>query len=198
MSKDINTYNAVLVDPATTLPNRYTADAAERMAQLRLMAAQFPAETDARPLTRSEKAIVSKTSVKAIEKAAVFAESAPHLGKGIIDIDDARDAVAYELAYSGCRDEARSLFRRIDRAIDRRKLKPAIAARDMYRVGQALARSDANIQTHVADMKRELTSPRRKKTVPPAVEVVVTSPKTYMHHPRVRRREPPHSPRADV
>ena len=63
--------------PAAPLPNRFTTDAHERMTRLRTMAAEFPAESDATPLTRSELNVARRTSVSALEKAAVFAEAVP-------------------------------------------------------------------------------------------------------------------------
>lgn len=130
------------------------------------MSKDFPYETDPTPLTRSETAIVSKTTVTAIEKSAVFAEGAPHVSSSIVDVDEARDAVAFELAYGGLADEAFAFSRRVRRAIDRRKLEPAKRARKLYKVAKVHAASDATIQTHVADLKRALVN-RRKKTAPP-------------------------------
>ena len=149
--------------PATPAATRYSADAAERMLRLRQMAADFPAETDPRPLTKSEMSIASQTSVTAMEKAAVFADAVPRISDGVIDVEETRDAASFELAYGGVRDEARALARRIELAILRKKLGPAIATRNLYGVGKIMARNDAMIRTHVADMKRALVSPRRKK-----------------------------------
>jgi hypothetical protein len=168
MSKDIKTATAALVDPATALPNRYSADAAARMTALRAMSADFPHVTDPTPLTKSETAIVGRTTVTAIEKSAVFAESAPHVNGGIVDVDEARDAVAFELAYGGLADEGVAFFRRVKRAISRRKLEPAKRARKLYQVAKAHAPSDATIQSHVADLKRTLgNGGHRKKATPP-------------------------------
>ena len=165
MSQDVKAVTAAVGDPATALPNRYSADAAARMAALRALAADFPYEPDPTPLTRSERSISSKTSVAAIEKSAVFAEAAPRLNNGIVDVDRARDAVAFELAYGGLGEEAFAFYRRVILAVYRRKLEPAKAARKLYKVAQVHAPSDATIQTHVADLKRTIVS-RRKKTAP--------------------------------
>ena len=168
----------VIETPAPTtpapipFPNAYTADAVERMVRLQQMSADFPAETDPRPLTRSELTIASRTSPQALEKAAVLAQAAPHLASGVFDSNKARDAAAFEMAYAGVRDEAYVLYRRVELAILRHKLEPAIATRNLYGMAKVLARVDALIRTHVADLRRALSGTRRKKPVPPPSDVV--------------------------
>jgi hypothetical protein len=154
----------ILTEPA----NRFTPDAQERMAHLRTIAAQFPDEADPKPLTAAEIRLARGTSAVMLESAAVFIEAAPNVGGGVADVVDLRDAIAFELAYGGVRDEARALARRIDLAIMRRKLKAARAARGVYRVAKGfitIAAGDT-VRTHVADMKRALKARRRRNAAP--------------------------------
>ena len=55
------------------------------------------------------------------EKSAVVAEAAPRINHGVVDVDRARDAVAFELAYGGLGDEAFAFYRRVIVAVYRRK-----------------------------------------------------------------------------
>lgn len=159
-----------VMDPGTPPANRYTADAEERMARIREMANQFPHEAEPVLLSLSDIRVARGTSAAAIEKAAVFVQAAPDFG-GVADTVELRDAIAFEQAYVGVRDEARAYARRVDMAIMRRKLKAARAARGVYRIAKGYAtipEGDA-IRTHVADLKRLFSKPRRKKVVPPPV-----------------------------
>lgn len=156
---------------AEPLANRFTPDAHERMTRLRAMAAEFPDESDPKPLTLAEVRIARQTSAAALEKAAVFAEAAPNVGSTVsnVNVAELRDAIAFELAYTGVRDEARAMAHRVDHAILRRKLKAVRAARGLYRVAKGYITLDVGdpVRTHVADMKRTLTRPRRRKSAPP-------------------------------
>lgn len=149
----------------TPVANRFTPDAQERVARLRLMAAEFPDETEPRPLTSAELRTARNTTVAALEKAALFAEAAPVVG-GVANVPELRDAIAFELAYGGVRDEAASLARRIELAILRRKLKAVRATRGLYRVAKGFVTVDAGdaVRTHLAEMKRTLVPPRRRKS----------------------------------
>jgi hypothetical protein len=154
----------LLTEPA----NRFTPDAQERMSHLRIIAAEFPDEADPKPLTPAEIRLARSTSAAMLENAAVFVEAAPTVGGGVADVVELRDAIAFELAYGGVRDEARALARRIDLAIMRRKLKAARAARGVYRVAKGFVTIDAGdaVRTHVADMKRALKTRRRRNAAP--------------------------------
>lgn len=150
------------------------------MARIREMADQFPDEADPALLSPSELRLARATSAEAIEKAAVFVHAAPDLGGLVADTIEMRDAIAFEQAYVGVRDEARSLARRVDRAIMRRKLKASRVARGVYRLAKGyitMPEGDA-LRTHVADLKRTISKPRRKKVVPPpVVELTDAEPK---------------------
>src|SRR5688572_5243871 len=112
-------------EPAVDAPvaNRFTRDAQERVTRLRAMAEEFPDAAEPRPLTLAEIRLARGTSASALEKAALFAEAAPGVGATVADVPELRDAIAFELAYGGVRDEALATARRIDHAILRRKLK---------------------------------------------------------------------------
>ena len=150
--------------PPSEPANKYTPDAQERMTQLRTLAAEFPDEADPKPLTPAEVRLARSTSVVMLESAAVFIEAAPAVG-GVANVPELRDAIAFDLAYGGVRDEARALARRIDLAILRRKLKAAKAARAVYRVAKGFVTIDAGdaVRPHVAEMKRALKGRRRRK-----------------------------------
>jgi len=155
--------------------NRFTLDAHERTERLRAMAAEFPDESDPRPLTPVEIRLARQTIPAALEKAAFFAETTPGVSGTIADVEELRDAIAFELAYSNVRDQARNFARRVDMAIMRRKLKAVRTARGLYRLAKGYAGTDAgdSVKTHVADLKRTLVRPRRKKpAAQPEVEPV--------------------------
>lgn len=166
--------------PAAQLANRYTGDAQEWLARLRAMAEAFPDETDPRPLTRGEISIARQTSLTALEKAAVFAEATPQFSAAVAVVNELRDAISFEVAYVGVIDQARSMARRIELAILRRKLKASRAARALYRMGKSFTTADVgdSVKPLLGDMKRALVPTRRKKLVAPPTEVAVTvSPK---------------------
>jgi hypothetical protein len=135
------------------------------MTRLRTMAAEFPDEADPKPLTSAEVRLARSTPVAALENAALLIEAAPAVGGAVADSVELRDAIAFELAYGGVRDEARSLARRVDLAILRRKLKAAKSARGLYRVAKGFITVDAgdSIRPHVAEMRRSLRTRRRHK-----------------------------------
>lgn len=153
--------------------NKFTPDAQERRTRLREMAAAFPDEADPKPLSSAEKRLARSTSVAALENAAVFVEAAPAIGTAVVDTEELREAIAFELAYGGVRDEAIALARRIDLAILRRKLKAARATRGLYRVAKGFITVDAGdtVRPHVAEMKRLIRGRRRRKA--PASEVPI-------------------------
>ena len=158
-------------DDGVPAANRYTADAQERMNRLRAMAAEFPDDPDPRPLTVDEIRLARRTTITALEKAALFAEAAPGVSNSVADAAQLRDAIAFELAYDGLRNEAQAMARKIDHAVLRRKLKAVLAARGLYRVAKGFVTVDAGdgVRTHLYEMKRSLV--RRKRPAPP-VEVV--------------------------
>jgi hypothetical protein len=146
--------------------NKFTPDAQERMTRLRTIAAEFPDEADPKPLTPAEVRLARSTSIATLENAAVFIEAAPAVGDAIAaDVVELRDAIAFELAYGGVREEARALVRHIDLAILRRKLKAARTARGAYRVAKGFVTVDAGdaVRTHVTQIKRSLQGRRRRK-----------------------------------
>ena len=158
--------------PDIPVANRFTLDAQERVARLRLIAAEFPDEAEPRPLTPAELRLARHTSVAALEKAALFSEAAPAVG-GVANAVELRDAIAFELAYGGVRDEAAAVARRVEMAILRRKLKAVRLTRGLYRVAKGFITIDAGdaVRTHVEEMKRTLVRPRRRKPAPaPASE----------------------------
>jgi hypothetical protein len=163
--------------PVTPGPaTKFTSDAQERIARLRTMAAEFPDDTDPKPLTLAEIRIARSTSAATLENAALFVDAAPAVGNAVADPAELRDAIAFELAYGGVRDEARVLARRIDQAILRRMLKAVRAARGLYRVAKGYVTVDAGdpVRPHVAEIKRSLNARRRRKTAAaPAPPVAV-------------------------
>lgn len=156
-----NDSNTAAEEPS---PNRYTADAQERIARLRAMIDDFPDDTDRRPLTSAEMRLARGTSVVSLETAAVFAEAVPGLSITVPQTAELRDAAAFEIAYGAVRDEARALARSIDMVILRRKLKAAKVTRTIYRIGKGYVTLDSGdaLRPHVADIKRTLV-PRRRK-----------------------------------
>src|SRR5215212_2672884 len=123
-------------NPVDEPANKFTPDAQKRMSHLREIAAEFPDDPDPKPLTTAEMRLARGTTAATLETAAVFIEAAPDLGNAVADVVALREAIAFELAYGGVRDEARALARRIDLAILRRKLKASRAARGLYRVAK--------------------------------------------------------------
>jgi hypothetical protein len=168
MSTKENTVTTAAADEQPAA-NRFTPDAQERAARLRAMAAEFPDEADPKPLTESELRLARRTSLAALEKAATLVEAVPEVGH-IADVREIRDAIAFELAYGGVRDAARFMARRVDMAILRRKLKVAKMVRALFRMAKGYVTLDAGdaAKPHVAELKRTLVPPRRKKPAPPA------------------------------
>jgi len=155
------------IDPIGTpkpVANRFTPDAQDRTARLRAIVADLPDEADPKPLTLAQIRLARATSVAALEKAAVFVEAAP--GVDVVDAAELRDAIAFELAYEGVRDEALALARRIDHAILRRKLKASKSTRSLYRIAKGYVTLDVgdSVRPHVAEMKRSLVRPSSKKS----------------------------------
>lgn len=148
--------------------NRFTADAQQWMARLRAMAAEFEEAHEQRPLTCFEMGVARRTPLPALEKAAVFAEAAG-LGDTIGSPRDLREAVMYELAYGGVRDEAYALGRRVDMAILRRKHKASLLARALYAFGKSIAKLGLGdlVKTHVEDLRRALVPSHRRKPLRP-------------------------------
>ena len=165
----------VILEPAKEpAANRFTPDAQERMARLRAMAAEFPDTSEPQALTPKDIKLARLTSAAALEKAAIFAEAAPGMGAPVTNVSELRDAIAFEMAYGGVRDEARALARRIDLAILRRKLKAVKTARGLYKIGKGYVTLDVGdpVRPHVDELKRSFGLPRRKKAA------AQTEPKT--------------------
>jgi hypothetical protein len=154
--------------------NKFTPDAQERINRIRAMGAEFPDDAQPHPLTMSEIRLARRTSTAALEKAALLAEAAPAIGEPVADATELRDAIAFELAYGGVRDEAQAFYRRVDQGILRRKLKAVKAARALYRVAKGWVTADVGdpVRPHVTEMKRSLSRPRRKKAAKDAGAVV--------------------------
>ncbi len=157
--------------------NRYTPDAQDRVLRLRAMAAEFPDDAEPRPLTVDEIRLARRTTITALEKAALFSEAAPGVSTTVANAAQLRDAIAFELAYGGLRSEALAMARKIDHAILRRKLKAVLAARGRYRVAKGFVTVDAGdgVRPHLYELKRSLV-PRRKPAPPPAEPPVDTIP----------------------
>jgi hypothetical protein len=174
----LDTGAAAADDPVA---NRYTPDAQERVNRLRAMAAEFPDDPDPRPLTVAEIRLARRTTITALEKAALFSEAAPGVSAGVANAPQLRDAIAFELAHDGLRNEALAMARKVDHAIMRRKLKAVLAARGLYRIAKGYVTVDVGdgVRTHLYDLKRSLV-PRRKpvpaQTEPPT-DVVTTNVK---------------------
>ena len=162
MENKTNT-QAVAAADAPAPPNPPTVDAQEKIARLRAIEADFPNESDPKPLTKAELRLATVTAMAFLEKAALFAEAAPDVG-GALAVDCAvlRDAIAYELAYGGVVDETQALARRVQMAIARKKLKAVKVARALYRVAKGYVTSDAGdlVKTHVREMGRALNRHR--------------------------------------
>ena len=174
MSTTVETGGGVTPTPEP-IPNGYTADAQERMARLRVMADQFPDESDPkRALTPSEVRIARGATPGALEKAAVFAEGGPNVGAPA-SAAEMRDAIAFELAYSGVRDLASLLAHRVDRAILRRKLKAVRSARSMVVMAKTFATLDEGeaVRPQIGDMRRAFRRPARKKVTAPTEPTTV-------------------------
>ena len=146
--------------------NRFTPDAQERMARLRAMAAEFPDTSEPQSLTPRDIKLARRTSAASLEKAALFAEAAPGMGAPVTNVSELRDAIAFEMAYGGVRDEARALARHIDLAILRRKLKAVKTAKGLYRIGKGYVTLDVGdpVRPHVDEMKRSFARPHRQKS----------------------------------
>jgi len=157
--------------PENVNANRYTADAQRRVEALRAMAEAFPNLAGNRPLTSMEIRLARHTPIEALESAAVLAEATPQLA-GVIDVDEVRNVIMFELAYDNVRGEAVALARHIEHAILRRKLKAVKAVRALYRMAKAYATMDAGdpIVPHVQSLKHTLVRRRRRKSAPQAEE----------------------------
>ena len=165
--------------PAKEPANKFTPDAQERMTRLRTMASEFPDEADPKALTPAEIRLARRTSGAALESAAVLIEAQPAVGGLVVaDAVELREAIAFEIAYGGVRDEARALARRVDLAIMRRKLKAAKAARGLYRIAKGYVTVDAGdvIRPHVLEMKHALKASSSRRRKKPATAPAPSSP----------------------
>jgi hypothetical protein len=170
MNNSIEPQGTDLVKPAAVEEppvgtSQFTLDAQERIARLRAVATDFPDAAEPETLTLAEIRLARGTSIAALEKAALLADAAPEIGKAVAEAAELRDAIAFELAYGGVRDEALAVARRADMAILRRKLKAVKAARGLYRVAKGYITVDAgdSVRPHVKEMRRTLNRPPRRK-----------------------------------
>ena len=169
MSNETNPAVPAAVVAEEPVPNRFTPDALDRVARLRALAEDFPDEKDPRALTRAEIQLARRTTPAALEKAALFAEAAPGIGSVVANVNDLREAIAFEMAYGGVRDAALAVVRRVDHAILRRKLNAVRTARGLYRVAKGYVTLDAGdpARPHLEEMKRALVPARRRKAADP-------------------------------
>jgi hypothetical protein len=164
----------------TTSPNPLLADAQDKIAQVRALAAAFPEEADQNTLTSQELGLANATSVQFLEKAAQLAEAAPAVGAAVdTDVTVLRDAIYSELAYSALVDQLDTLARQVEMAILSRKLKAVKVARSLYQVAKVYVKTDAGtpLKPHVQELKQTLQR-KRKKAVKPATAPAPASPST--------------------
>lgn len=166
--KNTTSITAAAEEPAA---NRFTPDAGERIARLRAMGDEFPDAAGPRPLTSAEIRLARGTTVAALLTEALLTEAAPEIA--VAEVTELRDAIGFELAYGGVRDEALALARRVDMAILRRKLKAVRSARGLCRVAKGYVTLDAgdSVRLHVTELKRSLAPRRRKPVVETPVAV---------------------------
>jgi hypothetical protein len=160
----------VVSDPAT---NPYIAAAMLEAAELQALAERYG--DDGPPLTPSELRIVAMTSAEALEEAAVFAEALPNVGGELSDVAELRDTNHYIFAQQRVREAAEKVVRRVDQAIDRKKLRGVRIARGLYRIARVYAKSTSNdtAMAHIERMQRTLRiSVRRRKAAVPATPPV--------------------------
>ncbi|HUP61285.1 MAG TPA: hypothetical protein VNA69_12780 [Thermoanaerobaculia bacterium] len=163
---------------------RTAREACARSPHMSLPVRRRVKKPEATPLTNEETSLASEEKYLPTEEKklptedcilALFVEAAPSVGSAVAaDVVVLRDAIAFELAYGGVREEARALARRIDMAILRRKLKAVKSARGVYRVAKGFVTVDAGdaMRPHVSEMKRSLGGRRRRKNgASPAVEI---------------------------
>lgn len=145
--------------------NRYTADAQDRVNRLRALSADFPEGGDPTPLTSGEIRLVTMTSAEALEQAAVMAMTAVNVGGALSNVDELRDAINYIFAYQQVRGEAESFVGQLELSIIRRKLRAVKAARALYQVMKAYAKSEAGaaMLPYVKKMGEILKTGRRRK-----------------------------------
>jgi hypothetical protein len=166
MEEQVSNIEAADVSTDTPMPNPFLADAQQKIAMIRAISAAFPDTADPLPLTLAQRRLARATTISFLEKSALFVDAAPSVGAAVSDAASVREAALWELAYGGVVDEAMTLARRVATDIARKKLKAAVAARAIYRVGKGFITSHAGdgLKPHVAEMKRTLTK-RRKKQV---------------------------------
>lgn len=151
-------------------PNRYTADAQERIARLRELINDFPSEADPKPLTVAERRLARATKPEALENASRVAEERPGItGNFEEDVAKMRDAIAYRLAYTSVRNQYLAGAKHIDEEILRKQLEAAKIARGIYRTAKGFITLDAGdaLKTYVADLKEALVGNRRKRKAAP-------------------------------
>ena len=161
----------------STNPNPLQADAQEKIAQVRALAASFPGQADQNALTVRERRLANGTPVQFLERAAQLAEAASALG-ATVDVALLRDAVYWELAYGGLVDQINTLGRQVEMAIVSRKLKAVKAARSLYQMAKVYAATDEgrSMKPKVQELKETLR--RKRKTAPKRTPATETEDET--------------------
>lgn len=165
----------------TTNPNPLLADAQDKIAQVRALAAGFPEEADQNTLTSKDARLAASTPVQFLERAAQLAEAAPTIGATVnMDVTVLRDAIYWELAYSGLVDQINTLGRQVEMAIVSRKLKAVKVARNLYKVAKGFVATDAGtpMKPHVQELKQTLRRKQKTKPATTPVPAPATTPAT--------------------
>jgi hypothetical protein len=153
----------------TTNPNPLLADAQDKIAQVRALAAAFPEEADQNTLTSQDVRLANGTSVQFLERAAQLAEAVPAVGAAVdTNVTVFRDAIYSELAYGALVDQLDTLARQVEMAIVSRKLKAVKVARSLYQVAKVYVNTDAGtpMKPHVQELKQTLQRKRKTKAKP--------------------------------
>lgn len=165
-------------EPTPTTLSQYDADARAKIAVLRAMAADF-ALPEPRSLTSAERRIVTSTPRVFVEKAANFGEMVPGIGTASnADYAAMLDAEAYAQAYAALIDEIEALRQRVRKAVALRRLRSALTARSIYRMGKnyVLVEGGDNAKTHLTEMRRALNPRRRAVSAAPPAETPTNKP----------------------
>lgn len=154
-----------------TNPNPLLADAQDKIAQVRALAAAFPEEPDQNTLTIQDRRLATATPVQFLERAAQLAEAVPTVGAAVdTNVTVLRDAIYWELAYSALVDQINTLARQVEMAIFSRKLKAVKVARSLYQVAKVYVGTDAGtpMKPHVQELKQTLHRKRKTSAKAPA------------------------------
>jgi hypothetical protein len=151
----------------------------ERIARLRAFADEFLVE-DATPLTTAQLRLINGTPIAFLEKAALFADATPVIGKSLgSDVAKLlRQAMVAETENGGIIDEAQALIRRLEIANARQKLKAVKTARALYRLAKSYVTTDEgdDAKTRVDDMQRALKSKSNRRNAKARAKRTVVAP----------------------